>query len=79
MPICVYCNLEMEDNGMRFCLDCDLLHILRAQCLDDIFFFMQEENELKKRLTFIRNNLKEAEKRYNELWDIIDVSNLTIR
>jgi hypothetical protein len=74
---CIFCAKPIEDSNLRFCLDCDLLQILRAQVLDDIFFFMQEENELKKRLTFIRKQLKEAEKRYNELWAGIDNSILT--
>jgi len=76
---CIFCSQPVEDTNLRFCLDCDLLQISRAQVLDDIFFFMQEENELKKRLSFIRKSLREAEKRYNDLWADIDISNLTNR
>jgi hypothetical protein len=72
---CIYCSTPVENNTMQFCLDCDLLQILRAQTLDDIYFFMKEENELKKRLTFIRKSLREAEKQYNKLWADIENPN----
>jgi hypothetical protein len=74
MNNCIYCAKPVENNSMQYCLDCDLLQILRAQALDDIFFFMQEENDLKKRLSFIKRSRKDAERRYNQLWADIEHS-----
>jgi chaperonin cofactor prefoldin len=60
---------------MNCCLDCDWLHTVRNQALQELFFYLEEEESLKQKLKFVRKNKRDLEKRYNELWEQLEQRN----
>lgn len=73
---CLFCSKPINNEYSRYCIDCDWSHTIRNQALQELFFYMEEEETLKKRLRNIRKRKKEAEKNYNEIWDKFEQQNL---
>ena len=70
---CLYCNKPVRQNEpMDCCLECEWNHVIRNQALDEIFFYTREESMLKKKLVETKKRLREAEKRYNDMWKKLD-------
>jgi len=73
---CLYCSKPILHNQFASCcLDCDWLHTVRNQALQELFFFLEEEEALKKKLKFVRKNKRDLEKRYIELWEQFEQRN----
>ena len=74
---CLFCSKPIINNEYsRYCIDCDWSNTIRNQALQELFFYMEEEETLKKRLRDIKKRKKEAEKNYNEIWDKFEQQNL---
>jgi hypothetical protein len=73
---CNYCHKPiLQTHFTDFCLDCDWLHTLRNQSLQELFLFLEEEESLKKKLKFVRKNKRDLERRYIELWEQLEQRN----
>ena len=73
---CHYCSKPILQNSFTsFCLDCDWLNTVRNDVLQQLFFFLEEEEGLKKKLKVIRKNKRDLEKRYIELWEQLEKRN----
>lgn len=66
---CFSCDKPVLDNLPKMCcLNCDFIHTMRNQALDEIFYYTEEEYALKQRIKELRKKRKEAEKRYEQMW-----------
>jgi len=66
---CFYCSKPIYNNQpLIYCLECEWKHTVRNEALNTVFFYVEEEIALKKKLRDIRKNKRDAEKRYNQLW-----------
>jgi hypothetical protein len=70
---CLYCNKPVAQNEpMNCCLECDWVHTIRIQALDELFHYEEEEYQLKQRLIDVRKRRKAAMKQYEEMWKEMD-------
>jgi len=67
---CIYCSKPVGQNDpMLCCIDCQWVNTVRDECLQEIQFYLEEEQALKRNIMECRRRRKLAENKYNEIWD----------
>jgi len=67
---CIFCAKPVGGNEpMDSCIDCEWIHTVRMQALQEMQFYTDEEVILKQKIKEVQRRRKLAEKRYDDLWD----------
>lgn len=75
---CIYCYKPVLDNEpMHCCLNCHWLETVRKISMDELFFYMEEQESLVKKLKEVRKRIKEAEEQYERAWDEVEKSRIS--